>query len=280
MAVGRRGDLVSSGGHLGEAIAVRDAAISFGDFVAVRDATFDIAPGEFICLLGPSGCGKTTLLNAIAGFETCSEGSIEVGGTAVKGPDAGRGVVFQSSEALFPWLTVRQNVEFGPRMRGVDRARRAKLCDQYVKLVGLAHAEDRRPSELSGGMRQRVQLARVLANEPSVVLMDEPFGALDAQTREIMQRELERIWLETRPTIAFVTHDITEALLLADRVFTMTAGPAARVKNVYEVDLDRPRDETDPSSVALRRQLRDDISVEVAKAMGRSGDEAVLEASS
>ena len=255
----------------GDAIALRDVSIRFGDFVAVRDVTVDIAPGEFVCLLGPSGCGKSTLLNTIAGFVPAADGEVRVAQQPVTGPDVSRGVVFQSSEALFPWLTVRENVTFGPRMRRVDKGRIREMCDHYLGLVGLTDAADKMPGELSGGMRQRVQIARVLANEPSVVLMDEPFGALDAQTREVMQRELERIWSTTRPTIVFVTHDITEALLLADRVLTMTAGPAARIKEVYPVDIERPRDETDRASVEQHRVLREDIGAEVSKTLRAQG---------
>src|SRR5918996_3977905 len=251
----------------GGAIELREVTVRFGDFVAVREATIDIAPGEFVCLLGPSGCGKSTLLNVIAGFVAAAVGEVRVAGEDVTGPDVSRGVVFQSSDALFPWLTVRQNVGFGPRMRRIDKRRARELCDHYLELVGLADAAERLPSELSGGMRQRVQIARVLANEPSVVLMDEPFGALDAQTREVMQHELERIWQETRPTILFVTHDITEAILLGDRIATMTAGPAGRIKDIYTVDLPRPRDEIDPAVVELHRRLRDDIGVEVSKTL-------------
>jgi NitT/TauT family transport system ATP-binding protein len=255
----------------GGAIELRDVTVRFGDFVAVREATIDIAPGEFVCLLGPSGCGKSTLLNVIAGFVAAAVGDVRVAGEEVTGPDVSRGVVFQSSDALFPWLTVRQNVGFGPRMRRVDKRRARELCDHYLELVGLADAAERLPSELSGGMRQRVQIARVLANEPSVVLMDEPFGALDAQTREVMQRELDRIWRDTRPTIVFVTHDITEALLLADRVLTMTAGPQARIKEIYPVELDRPRDETDPVAIEQHRLLRRDIGAEVSKTLRAQG---------
>jgi NitT/TauT family transport system ATP-binding protein len=255
----------------GEAIALVDVSVQFGDFLAVEDGSLEVAPGEFVCLLGPSGCGKSTLLNVVAGFVGPARGQVLVGGRQVTGPDVSRGMVFQSSEALFPWLSVRQNVAFGPRMRGLSGARRGELCDHFLELVGLADAAAKLPGELSGGMRQRVQIARVLANQPSVVLMDEPFGALDAQTREVMQRELERIWTETRPTIVFVTHDITEALLLGDRVLTMTAGPAARIKSVYLVELERPRDETDRSSIELHRKLRHDIGEEVSKTLRAQG---------
>ncbi len=250
-----------------QAIALERVGIAFGAFQAITDASLEVQAGEFVCLLGPSGCGKSTLLNVIAGFVPASTGRVTVDGEAVTGPNASRGVVFQHSDALFPWLTVRQNVGFGPRMRGVAREKRSRITTRYLDLVGLtAHAE-RYPGELSGGMQQRVQLARVLANEPSVVLMDEPFGALDAQTREVMQHELDRIWRATQATIVFVTHDIGEALRLADRVVTMTAGPAARIKAIYPVPLPHPRDITGSDAVALYRELRDDIGVEVTKTL-------------
>ncbi|WBB50488.1 ABC transporter ATP-binding protein [Verrucosispora sp. WMMA2044] len=255
----------------GSPVSVRDVDIRFDDFVAVRQANLDIAGGEFVCLLGPSGCGKSTLLNAIAGFVKPVGGEVTCAGARVTGPDVSRGVVFQSAEALFPWLTVRQNVDFGPRMRGVGKAQRASAVDRYLAMVGLSHSADRFPGQLSGGMRQRAQLARVLANEPSVVLMDEPFGALDAQTRLVMQVELDRIWRETGATIVFVTHDIGEAILLGDRIVTMTAGPAAAIKNVYPCELPRPRDLTDPASAALFRRLREDIGAEVARTLRAQG---------
>ncbi|WP_285787529.1 ABC transporter ATP-binding protein [Micromonospora sp. NBRC 101691] len=260
-----------TGRAAGTPVSIRDVDIRFGSFTAVRGASLDIAAGEFVCLLGPSGCGKSTLLNAVAGFVTPAGGEVTCAGTRVTGPDVSRGVVFQSAEALFPWLTVRQNVAFGPRMRGVPPARRDATVDRYLAMVGLSQAADRFPEQLSGGMRQRAQLARVLANDPSVVLMDEPFGALDAQTRLVMQVELDRIWRETGATIVFVTHDIGEAILLGDRIVTMTAGPAARIKNVYPCDLPRPRDLTDPASAALFRDLRADIGEEVARTLRAQG---------
>ncbi|WP_326553523.1 ABC transporter ATP-binding protein [Micromonospora sp. NBC_01813] len=255
----------------GSPVQVQDVDIRFDDFVAVSGAALDVAAGEFVCLLGPSGCGKSTLLNAIAGFVRPAAGQVLCDGVPVTGPDVDRGVVFQSAEALFPWLTVRQNVAFGPRMRGVARSRRGALVDRYLTMVGLSHSADRFPGQLSGGMRQRAQLARVLANEPSVVLMDEPFGALDAQTRLVMQVELDRIWRQSQPTILFVTHDIGEAILLADRIVTMTAGPAARIKQVYPVDLPRPRELTDPAAAGLFRSLRADIGAEVAQTLRAQG---------
>ncbi|MGE0800848.1 MAG: ABC transporter ATP-binding protein [Lautropia sp.] len=242
-------------------------AIRLGETDVVQDIDLTVEPGEFVCLLGPSGCGKSTVLNAVAGFVEPAAGSVRVGDLPVDGPTVDRGVVFQSSESLFPWLTVRENVEYGPRMRGVSRTERRELALCHLRKVGLEHAAERFPSELSGGMRQRAQIARVLANEPSVMLMDEPFSALDAQTRLVMQGELDRLWRETGCTILFITHDIGEAVLLGDRVVTMTAGPRARIKTEIPVALPHPRDLTDPEAVTLFRLLRDDIAEEVAKSM-------------
>ncbi|MGC4791763.1 ABC transporter ATP-binding protein [Micromonospora sp. DT178] len=255
----------------GSPIRISDVDIRFGEFVAVRGASLDIAAGELVCLLGPSGCGKSTLLNAVAGFVRPAAGEVTCGGEPVTGPDVSRGVVFQSAEALFPWLTVRQNVAFGPQMRGVPKAQRDAVVERYLAMVGLTHSAERFPEQLSGGMRQRAQLARVLANDPSVVLMDEPFGALDAQTRLVMQVELDRIWRETGATIVFVTHDIGEAILLGDRIVTMTAGPSAAIKKDYRCDLPRPRDLTDPACAALFRELREDIGAEVARTLRAQG---------
>ena len=258
----------------GARIVVEAASIVLGGISIVEGFELEIAAGEFVCLLGPSGCGKSTLLNALAGFQSLAGGRILVDGHAVSQPSIERGIVFQSSEALFPWLTVRQNVEYGPRMRGQTAAACRDQSARYLKLVGLAHVADRLPAELSGGMRQRVQIARVLANRPSTVLMDEPFGALDAQTRQIMQTELSRIWRATRPTVLFVTHDIGEALLLADRVVTMTAGPAAGLKSVVAVESEHPRDLADGRLSRLYRDLRDDIGAEVSKTLRAQGLES------
>ncbi len=250
---------------------LKDVAISFGSFRAVSGASFDIRPGEFLCILGPSGCGKSTLLSAIAGFVPVSAGVISGDGAPVGGRNPHAGVVFQSSEVLFEWLTVRQNVAFGPKARGLSRSEQRRIADEYIAMVGLTHSANKLPGQLSGGMRQRAQLARVLANEPQLVLMDEPFGALDAQTREVMQRELDRIWRRNACTVVFVTHDIDEALLLADRVLVMTAGPAAGIKDIHEVDLPRPRKRTSPDFLALYEKLRDDIAIEVNKSLINQG---------
>lgn len=258
----------------GHSIEFRNVSIRFNSFLAASGITLRVEPGEFLCLIGPSGCGKSTLLSAAAGFLSgfsdtpgAVDGELLVNGMPIRGPDVSRGVIFQSSDSLFPWRTVRENVEFGPRIRGIRGDQLRSLTDHYIALVGLEHAADRFPSQLSGGMRQRVQLARVLVNEPKVVLMDEPLGALDAQTRSLMQREIERLWQETRSTIIFVTHDLDEAIKLGDRVVTMTAGPAARIKTVYNVDIERPRDETAPAVIELHRALRDDVTVEVLKTL-------------
>lgn len=259
------------GAETGSALEVAGVEISFGDFVAVSEVDLTARAGEFVCLLGPSGCGKSTLISAVAGFEPVSAGTLRVNGAPVEGPGGGTGMVFQSSEALFDWLTIRQNIEYGPKMRGADRAERRRISDRFLTLVGLAHAGDKFPAQLSGGMRQRAQIARVLANEPTLILMDEPFGALDAQTRQVMQRELDRIWRDTGATVVFVTHDIDEAIILGDRIHVMTAGPAARIKSTYEVDLPRPRDESDPRAIELHRRLRADIGEEVQKALRGQG---------
>ena len=190
---------------------------------AVRDVSLRIEPGEFVSVVGPSGCGKTTILNMIAGFLPHTGGRILVDGREVAGPGPDRGVVFQSF-ALFPWKTVLDNVGFGPKMRGVPRAERDRIAREYLALAGLAHAADRYPAELSGGMQQRVGVVRALANEPDVLLMDEPFASVDAQTRLMLQEELVRIWQQRRTTVLFITHDVPEAVFLANRVVVLSKG--------------------------------------------------------
>ncbi len=204
---------------------------------AVHDVSLRVAPGEFVSVVGPSGCGKTTILNMIAGFLPHTGGRILVDGTPVDGPGPDRGVVFQSF-ALFPWKTVLDNVGFGPKMRGVARAERDRIAREYLALAGLAHAADRYPAELSGGMQQRVGVVRALANEPDVLLMDEPFASVDAQTRLMLQEELTRIWQQRRTTVLFITHDVPEAVFLANRVIVMSQG---RVLDDVPVPLPHPR---------------------------------------
>jgi NitT/TauT family transport system ATP-binding protein len=204
---------------------------------AVQDVSLEVKQGEFVSIVGRSGCGKTTLLNMIAGFIPVTGGEILLDGRAIDGPGPDRGVVFQSF-ALFPWKTVLQNVAFGPRMRGLPDAECERLAREYLALVGLAEVAERYPAELSGGMQQRVGVVRALANNPDVLLMDEPFASVDAQTRMTLQEELTRIWLERRPTIVFVTHDVEEAVFLANRVVVLCKG---RVLNEIDVPLPRPR---------------------------------------
>lgn len=205
----------------------------------LRGINLQVAEGEFVSLLGHTGCGKSTLLNLVAGYIRPDKGQILVDGKRIEGPGADRGVVFQEY-ALFPWYTVLENVAFGPEVRGTDQTRSWQLARRYISLVGLEGFENVYPDALSGGMKQRVGIARALANEPAVLLMDEPFGALDALTRETMRQELLRIWLEVRPTVIFVTHGISEAVALSDRVAVMNL--SGTLERVVDIALPRPRD--------------------------------------
>ncbi len=232
--------------------------------IALDAFTMSMAEGELVAILGPSGCGKSTFLNIVAGFLRPTVGRILVDGREVAEPGSDRGVVFQE-HALFPWMRVLENVTFGLRLRGLAQRERLEAGRRFVELVGLTGFERHWPRQLSGGMKQRVAIARALANEPKVLLMDEPFGALDAQTRRMMQDELVKIWAATKKTCLFVTHSIEEALLLGDRVITMTARPG-RVKGVQEVALARPRDDGAPAFVALKRQLGDLLQHEAVEA--------------
>ena len=204
---------------------------------AIRDISLTVEAGDFVSVVGPSGCGKTTMLNLIAGFLAPTAGQICVDGRAVSGPGPDRGVVFQSF-ALFPWRTVLDNVAFGPKMRGVPKAKRHEIAREYLALAGLSHAAERYPNELSGGMQQRVGVVRALANEPDVLLMDEPFASVDAQTRMTLQEELTRIWAQRRSTVLFITHDVNEAVFLANRVIVLSHGS---VLDDIAIDLPRPR---------------------------------------
>lgn len=237
-----------------------------GKYFALRDVELEIEGGSFCCLLGPSGCGKTTVLNLIAGFDRPTDGAVTLGGEPIVGPGPDRAVVFQDvGSALFPWLTVRENIAFGPRMRRIPQAIYEPLVAQYGELVGLAAHLDKFPFELSGGMKQRAQIARALVNEPEMLLMDEPFAALDAITKRILQNELARMWQATRKTIVYITHDLNEALLLGSQVAVMSAGPSARIKTALAVDLPRPRDQGDAEFVRLQRQLESLIREEVER---------------
>ena len=206
---------------------------------AVENFTLETEPGEFICIVGPSGCGKSTVLNVIAGFVENTSGEVTLDGVDILGPSPQRGVVFQQ-HALFPWKSVTDNVEFGLKMQGVGKAERQRTADVYIQQVGLTGFKSKYPHELSGGMAQRVGIARVLASNPGVMLMDEPFGSLDAQTRGRMQELLVDIWEEHKKTIVFITHDLDEAIFLSDRIVLMTASPGT-VKAVYKNELPRPR---------------------------------------
>jgi NitT/TauT family transport system ATP-binding protein len=225
--------------------------------VALRDVNIAVHAGEFVCLLGPSGCGKSTLLYALAGHIAPSGGSIAIDGVQVRGPGPDRLLVFQD-HALFPWLTLRQNLVFALRARGLSRSAAKARAREHVDLVHLEGFEEALPHQLSGGMRMRVQLARALAMNPAVLLMDEPFAALDAQTRSHMHELLQGIWLRDRKTVVFVTHDVREALVLGDRVVVMAARPG-RVLQDLEVHLPRPRDPDDEALVALSRRIRAEL---------------------
>jgi NitT/TauT family transport system ATP-binding protein len=232
--------------------------------LAMADVDVHVKSGEFIAIVGASGCGKSTLLRIVAGFEKATSGSVTVGGKPVTAPGADRGVVFQDY-GLFPWLSVRENVMYGPRQKRVSRKVAGETADRFIEAVGLSRFASHYPGQLSGGMQQRVAIARVLAIDPSVLLMDEPFGALDALTRSELQTELRRIHLETKTTVLFVTHSIEEAVYLADRVVVMTGGAShgvpGHISKIVSVDLD-DRDVTGPEFNALKREISDLVHAE------------------
>ncbi len=228
-------------------------AVGNGEIEALAPVDLSIPKGEFVCLIGASGCGKSTLLRVIAGFEEPTTGDVSIDGRVITGPGSDRGMVFQDY-ALFPWMTVRDNISFGPRQRHLPREEISRTADEFVRMVGLERFADRYPNQLSGGMKQRVAIARVLANNADILLMDEPFGALDALTREQLQHELMQIWKRTGVTTIFVTHSVEEAVLLADRVLVMSAGPG-RIDSDFQIDLVRPRDVSSPEFNALRRDI-------------------------
>ncbi len=261
-------------------IAVRDVGHRFAQVVALRDVNIEVHAGEFVCLVGPSGCGKSTLLYALAGHLEPSGGRISIDGVDVKGPGPDRLLVFQEP-ALFPWLTVRQNLTFPLRAQGLSRQAAEARARALIPLVHLEGFVDALPHQLSGGMRMRVQLGRALALDPAVLLMDEPFASLDAQTRSHMHQLLQRIWLRDRKTVVFVTHDVREALVLGDRVVVMAARPG-RVLHDLEVRLPRPRDPDDEPLVELSRRIRDELrraedDAAPAPGAGEDGDAPVDE---
>ncbi len=233
---------------------------------AVSDITLDIQPGEFVAVVGPTGCGKSTTLSLVSGLERPSEGSVRVGGEPVQGIPAGVGYMFQA-DAMLPWRSVLANVAAGPLWRGVDKSAAEERALEWIERVGLAGFENYYMHQLSGGMRKRVALAQTLVNEPTILLMDEPFSALDVQTRALMQNELLQLWSGTNAAVIFVTHDLEEAITLADRVVVMTASPA-RIKGVFPVGLARPREVEEirmtPEFISVYREIWQSLSSEVA----------------
>ncbi|MGQ9366387.1 ABC transporter ATP-binding protein [Azospirillum sp. ST 5-10] len=257
-------------------IAIDRVSITFGTGAkarpAVMETDLEIRPGEFVCILGPSGCGKSTLLNAIAGYVAPSGGAVRVDGEPVTGPGPDRGMVFQQY-SLFPWKTIRQNIAFGPKVAGLGPVECESTANTFLEMVGLTRFANAYPAELSGGMQQRVGIARALANYPSVLLMDEPFGALDAQTRLMMQESLLGIWSEFGTTVVFVTHDVDEAIFLADRVLIMSASPGSIIDDLA-VGLPRPRHPdmaTGEEFVRLKKLCLERIRAESLKAFETQG---------
>jgi NitT/TauT family transport system ATP-binding protein len=241
--------------------------------LAIDDVSFDVAPGEFVCLLGPSACGKSTVLNILAGLEHPDDGEVLLDGRAVLGPGPDRTLLFQDP-ALFPWMSVRANVEFALRMIDVPAEERRAQAMAWLSKVHLARFADAQPHELSGGMRQRAALARALACRPSVLLADEPFGPLDAQAREILQAEVQRIWAETGTTLVFVTHNVREAVLLADRVLLMSASPGTLLEE-YRIIAPRPRRLEDALVSRVVTDIHDHLELEVKKVVARETGERV-----
>jgi NitT/TauT family transport system ATP-binding protein len=245
-------------------------------FTALRDVDLTIEPGQFCAIVGPTGCGKSTTLTMVAGLDRPSAGTVSVGGRPVDGIAPGVSFMFQA-DALLPWKTVLGNVMLGPVFRGVAKREAQAAARDWLRRVGLAGFEDHHPHQLSGGMRKRVSLAAALINEPSILLMDEPFGALDVQTKAIMSNELLGLWEQTRPTVVFVTHDLEEAVALADKVVVITVGPGT-VKGVYEIDLPRPRGAVqeirfEPRFLELHHQIWESLRDEVQQAYARTAAE-------
>lgn len=253
-------------------IEVTDVSLIYdtpaGQVHAVDHASFELKASEFLCLVGPSGCGKSTLLNILAGFLKPSGGEIKIGGKPVNGQGMDRGVVFQDFAQLFPWRTALGNVTFGLEMKGVPKEEREQIALEQLKLVKLEKFANAYPHHLSGGMQQRVAIARALAYNPSVLLMDEPFAALDALTRDDMQRLLAEVWRETRKTVIYVTHNVAEAVYLADRVVVMSPHPG-RVKKEIVIDLPRPRDPLSVAFLEYQKQLLQELGEAIAKPSAR-----------
>lgn len=236
-----------------------------GTLVALENINLEVSEGEFLCIVGPSGCGKSTLLNLMAGLDQPTSGEIWMDGRRIKGPGTDRLVIFQEL-GLFPWLTVQENVEFGLRMQGLPKQERRARSQQYLRLVHLSGFETSYVHQLSGGMKQRVALARSLVTEPDVLLMDEPFAALDAQTRDLLHEELARLWAETGKTIVFVTHNVREAVRLGGRVLLLTFRPG-RIKSQFIITLPRPRHLEDPELALTAREVLAQLKEEINKAV-------------
>ncbi|MBE3115472.1 MAG: ABC transporter ATP-binding protein [Actinobacteria bacterium] len=246
-------------------IIIEKLSIKYRSSIVFENVSLDIKKSEFFVLLGPSGCGKTTLLNAIAGFLKPHSGKIYVDGKEVKQPGLDRCVIFQNAEsALFPWMTVKENSEFGLKLRNIgSKEERNSLIKKFLKKTNLDGHEAKYPKELSGGMKQRLQLARTLVMNPPIILMDEPFANLDAQTRRLMQLELIEIWRETRNTIFYITHDLREAVILGKRIAVMSRGPKAVIKNIYKLENHYPRDLTTNECNNLLREIEENLIEEV-----------------
>jgi NitT/TauT family transport system ATP-binding protein len=254
--------------HLANVRKVFEAAPA--PYVALDGVNLEIADGEILCLLGPSGCGKSTLLNMLAGFEQPSGGSVTADGAPIRGAGRDRVMFFQDAgSALFPWLTVEENVRFGLRVRRVPKAEWAGIIDKYLGMVDLDRHREKFPAQLSGGMRQRLQIARALAVEPAVLLMDEPFAALDALTRRRMHAVLLDIWQRTAKTIVFVTHDIAEAIALGDRIGMMSVGPHSVISKIIDLDLPRPRDLAEPAVAHIFNEIERLLEPDVARSEER-----------
>jgi NitT/TauT family transport system ATP-binding protein len=260
-------------------VALENLSLSYktndgSQLLALDDIQLNVNQGEFLCIVGPSGCGKSTLLHLIAGLQHATSGSVRIDGRLVESPGTDRILIFQEL-GLFPWLTVGQNVEFGMKMKGIPKAERREKTQYYLRLVHLSQFKDSYTHQLSGGMRQRVALARALATEPDVLLMDEPFAALDAQTRDLLHDELEHIWAETGRTIIFVTHNVREAVRLGDRVALFTFRPG-RIKREFLIDLPRPRHLEDVTVAKNAREILDELREEINKSLEEQyGNEAI-----
>ncbi|MHC1624762.1 MAG: ABC transporter ATP-binding protein [Methermicoccaceae archaeon] len=244
-------------------LTVKGITKQYNSFVAIEDISFSVAGGEFVCIIGPSGCGKTTLLRMIAGLDHPTKGEILVDGKTISYPEGDVGFVFQEY-GLFPWRNVLKNVEFGLEIMGVKAEERRAVARKYLKMMGLSKFEKNYPHELSGGMKQRVGIARALAVNPKLLLMDEPFGALDAQTRNLLQEEITDIWLKEKKTVLYVTHSVDEAVFLGDRILVLTSSPS-RLKKDVEVTLPRPRDRANTEASALRKYLLSLLKEEIGK---------------